>query len=281
MSITYDNVIPESQIRASLRAFVESRVVQTLIMSAIILNAVTLGLETSATAMAHFGPWLILIDHVVLWLFVVEITLKLVAYQFRFFRDGWNIFDALIVSIALFSTFSALSVLRAFRVLRVLRLFSMVPQLRAMLAALFRSMPGLGAIAGVLCLVFYVFAVMATNLFGGNFPDLFGSIQISMMTLFQVMTLDGWSSEVVLPLMEQYPYVWLYFIPFILMTSFTVLNLFIALIVNSLHDITHAEMEEQTMEIEQDIQSQTHEIADEIRALKQEIQALRQERNKA
>jgi len=220
-----------------LRNIVESRIFNTLITFVIVINAITLGLETSPRAMAFAGPLLLAIDAAALWIFTVEIGLKLWVYRSRFVRDGWNIFDFAIVAIAWLPAAGPLSVLRALRIMRVLRLVSVVPQMRTVVGALFKALPGMGSIMAVLMLVFYVAAVMATKLFGGAFPTWFGSIGASMFSLFQIMTLESWSMGIVRPVMEQYPGAWAFFVPFIVVTTFTVLNLFIALIVNSMQSL--------------------------------------------
>jgi voltage-gated sodium channel len=220
-----------------LLGLVESRAFSTAITAVIIINAITLGLETSPRAMAAIGPWLLAIDTVALWIFTLELGLKLAAWRTRFFRDGWNLFDLAIVAIAWLPAAGPLAVLRALRIMRILRLVSIVPQMRTVVGALFRALPGMGSIVAVLLLVYYVAAVMATKLFGAAFPELFGNIGASMFSLFQVMTLESWSMGIVRPVMEVYPQAWLFFVPFIVVTSFTVLNLFIALIVNSMQTL--------------------------------------------
>lgn len=222
---------------ALLRNFVESRVFNFSITFVIVINAITLGLETSPRAMSFAGPLLLAIDAAALWVFTVEISLKLWVYRSRFVRNGWNVFDFVIVAIAWLPAAGPLSVLRALRIMRVLRLVSVVPQMRTVVGALFRALPGMGSILAVLMLVFYVAAVMATKLFGAGFPDWFGSIGASMYSLFQIMTLESWSMGIVRPVMEQYPDAWAFFVPFIVVTTFTVLNLFIALIVNSMQSL--------------------------------------------
>ena len=222
---------------AKLRSIVESRGFQFSITAIIVLNAITLGLETSPTVMAAVGPALLFFDAAVLWVFTVEIGLKLWVYRTRFFRDGWNNFDFVIVAIAWLPTAGPLAVLRALRIMRVLRLMSVVPQMRSVIGALFKALPGMGSIVAVLSLIFYVASVMATKLFGQAFPDWFGSIGASMYSLFQVMTLESWSMGIVRPVMDVYPMAWAFFVPFIVVTTFSVLNLFIALIVNSMQSL--------------------------------------------
>ena len=221
----------------SVRRLVESRWFGAAITAVIAINAITLGLETWPRAMAAAGPLLSALDRAALLIFTVEISLKLWVYRRGFFTHGWNTFDFLIVAVAWLPAAGPLSVLRALRILRVLRLVSVVPQMRTVIGALFSALPGMGSIVAVLMLVFYVAAVMTTKLFGEVFPQWFGSIGESMYSLFQIMTLESWSMGIVRPVMEVYPYAWAFFVPFVIVTSFTVLNLFIALIVNSLQKV--------------------------------------------
>ncbi|MCU0836885.1 MAG: ion transporter, partial [Chromatiaceae bacterium] len=217
--------------RERVGVWIESRPIQRILIALILINAVTLGLETSPTVMAQAGELLIAIDRAILAVFVVEIALKLYAQGLAFFRRGWNVFDFVVVGIALIPASGPLAVLRALRVLRVLRLISMVPQLRFVVEALLKAVPGISSIALLMLVLYYVFAVMATGLFGAQFPDWFGSVGASLYTLFQVMTLESWSMGIVRPVMEVYPYAWVFFIPFILLSTFTMLNLFIGIIV--------------------------------------------------
>jgi voltage-gated sodium channel len=222
---------------AKLKGFVESRGFNVTITTVIVINAIVLGLETSPRVMSVAGPLLLAIDAAALWVFTIELSLKLWVYRGRFFRNGWNLFDFTIVTIAWLPATGPLAVLRALRIMRVLRLLSVVPQMRSVIGALFHALPGMGSIVAVLALIFYVASVMATKLFGAAFPDWFGSIGASMYSLFQVMTLESWSMGIVRPVMEVYPGAWAFFVPFIVITSFSVLNLFIALIVNSMQSL--------------------------------------------
>ena len=256
-----------------LKAFIESRVFQNFIIGVIIVNAITLGLETSAVAMEMAGPVLIALARLALSIFVAEIVLKLIVYRLRFFRDAWNVFDFLVVGVTLMPAGEGVSVLRSLRILRVLRLISVVPSLRKVVHALLRAIPGMGSVVALLSLVFYVAAVMATKLFGASFPDWFGTIGASTYTLFQVMTLESWSMGIVRPVMEVYPYAWIFFVLFILLTTFAVLNLFIAIIVDAMAQEHQAEENETRTALG----GEHHEIIAEIRALKEEVATLRRE----
>lgn len=260
----------------ALKTFVESRRFDLAITALIIVNAITLGLETSATAMAQWGPVLFALDRAILAVFVVELAAKILVYRAGFFRDPWRIFDLIVVAIALMPATGSLSVLRALRILRVLRLVSMVPSLRRVVGGLVAALPGMGSIMLLLTLVFYVFSVMATKLFGTSFPDWFGTIAASAYTLFQVMTLESWSMGIVRPVMDVYPLAWMFFIPFIVCTTFTVLNLFIGIIVSAMQ----AEHEEEATAERQALQGEQEMILAEIRALREDVKAMARERER-
>lgn len=228
-------------IRGAVARFIESKSFVNFIIAVIILNAVVLGMETDKEIMAHSGHILLALDKIALGIFIVELSLKLFVYRLSFFRQGWNVFDFIIVGISLIPASGPLAVLRALRILRVLRLISVVPSMRRVIAALLHSIPGMASIMAVLLIIYYVCAVVATKLFSGHpvaeIAEKFESIAASMYTLFQVMTLEGWSQEVVRPVMDVYPYAWVFFIPFIIITSFAVLNLFIGIIVDAMNII--------------------------------------------
>lgn len=226
--------------RSKLVTFLEGPRATNFIMVVIVVNAITLGMETSAFLMDLAGPLIIAIDQICLAIFVVEIVAKLMAYRFRFFRNGWNIFDFIIVGIALVPGAGGLSVLRALRILRVLRIISVAPSLRRVVEGFVTALPGMGSVFLLMALIFYIGSVMATKLFASTFPVWFGNLGLSAYSLFQIMTLESWSMGIVRPVMEIYPYAWVFFVPFIMMTTFAVVNLLVGLIVNSMQD-AHAE----------------------------------------
>ena len=220
--------------RQRLGELIEQRPVQNTIMALILINAVVLGLETSDSMMQQWGWLLVPVDTFILGLFVIEIGLRFVAHGWRLLRDPWGLFDTVVILIALVPASGPLAVLRALRVLRVLRLVSIVPGMKIVVQSLLSSLPGLGSIVALLGLIFYVAAVIATQLFGDTFPQWFGTLGESLYSLFQIMTLESWSMGIVRPVMEVHPYAWLYFIPFILIATFMMLNLFIAVIVDAI-----------------------------------------------
>ncbi len=260
--------------RNGLKEFVESRAFTAFVTAVIVVNAITLGLETSTVVLGAIGPILHFADSAALWIFTVELLLKLHVYRARFFRDGWNVFDFAIVTIAWIPAAGPLSVLRALRIMRILRLVSIVPSMRTVVGALFRALPGMGSIVTVLMLIFYIAAVMATNLFGTAFPQWFGNVGASMFSLFQIMTLESWSMGIVRPVMNVFPYAWAFFVPFIVVTSFTVLNLFIALIVNSMQAL-NAESSEERHEEAVLAHNERERLARQMDALSTEVRKLR------
>ncbi len=264
-------------VRAKLRDFVEQAVVRNTILALVILNAALLGLSTSPWVMDRFGSLVYVLDRVILAIFVVEILAKLFAYGRAFFKEGWNIFDLFVVSLGLLPQSSGLSALRALRVIRALRILSAVPQMRAVVQALFDALPGMGAVIIMLSIVFYVFAVMATIMFGGDFPDWFGSVGESLYSLFQIMTLESWSMGIVRPVMEVYPYAWAFFVPFIAMTAFSVLNLFIGLLVNTMQAAVDAEAEQEFEKLRDLVRSETDQVGMQVQELKAEITDLKAE----
>ncbi len=256
--------------RLHLAERIESIPAQRFITAAILVNAAVLGLYLDPTLLPGHAPLFKAIDHLCLGIFVVELLLKLAVYRLAFFRSGWNVFDFLVVAIALVPGQGALSVLRTLRVLRVLRLLTVVPSLRKVVAAFIHSIPGLGAVVMVMAIFFYAAAVMATGFFGASFPDWFGSIGKSLYTLFQVMTLESWSMGIVRPVMESYPLAWAFFVPFIVIATFTILNLFIGIIVSTMQELS-------VLPDQDEVNRETHEILERI---EEDLARLRQQMRK-
>lgn len=240
-------------LREKIGVFVEGPRAQRFIMALIVINAITLGLETVPSVLAAYGPILKTFDQIVLTIFVIEILGKLFYRGWRFFLNGWNVFDFVIVGIALIPAAGPFAVLRSLRILRVLRMISVVPSMRRVVQALLAAIPGIGSVGLLILLVFYVGAVISTKTFGAAFPEWFGTIGGSMYTLFQIMTLESWSMGIVRPVLVEFPLAWIFFIPFILITSFTVLNLFIGIIV----DAMQSQHREEQQEIDAHIDAQT------------------------
>ncbi len=225
------------------------------ITTVIIINAITLGLETSNTLMQAFGGMIQLLDKICLTIFIAEIAAKLLVRRLKFFTDGWSIFDFIIVGIAIVPGAQGLSVLRALRILRVLRVISVAPRLRRVVEGFISALPGMASVFLLMAIIFYIGSVIATKLFASAFPEWFGSLGRSAYSLFQIMTLESWSMGIVRPVMEIYTYAWAFFVPFIMVTTFAVVNLLVGLIVNSMQDAHGEEEHKQTDAYRDDVLS--------------------------
>ncbi len=257
--------------RALLESVLNHPRTERFILAIILINAVTLGLETNKEVVARFGPLLYWLDIAALTIFCIELVAKLYVKRLHFFRDAWNIFDFVVVAIALIPASGPLTVLRALRILRVLRLITVVPSLKRVVGALLGAIPGMSSIVMLLLLIFYVGAVMATKLFGDAFPELFGTLTGSVYTLFQIMTLDSWSSGILRPIMKVYPYAWLFFVPFILITTFTALNLFIGVVVSAMQSEIDADRQ---ASVSKAVAESEEPLVAEVRALRAELARL-------
>ena len=256
---------------AKLQKIVDDPHTERVIMALIIANAVILGMQTYPRMMDAIGPLLEILDRIILAVFVIEITARIIVHRWAFFRDPWSLFDFIVVAIALVPATDNFTVLRALRVLRVLRLVTAVPTLRRVVAGFFASLPGMGAIGFLIGLLYYVFAIIAIRLFGADNPELFGTLGKSLYTLFTVMTLEGWTNDVAKPVMQNHPWAWIFFVTFIVSTTFMVLNLFIGVVVNAMQtEAMKAEAAEREM-----IQEEAAPILNEIRSLKADVAELR------
>lgn len=258
--------------RERVRTLLDQRWFARLVLGVILANALVLGAETMVTGTTL--DVLHVIDHTMLGFFVVELLLRLFANGRRFFTDPWSVFDLLVVGVALIPAGGALSALRALRVLRVLRVITVVPALRRVVDGLLRAVPGMGAVGALLILVMYVSAVIATKLFGAAAPEYFGSLWISLFTLFQAMTGEAWP-DIARAVMTEHPAAWIFFVLYILVVSFAVLNLFIAVIVSGMEEITDEERkdDEQKDERLDALATQNREILAELRALRSRLDA--------
>jgi voltage-gated sodium channel len=265
--------------RKKLKEFVENDLFQKFIIGLIIFNSITIGMETFSFIMSKFGEKLLLIDKIILTIFIIEISLKLYVYGFSFFKSGWNIFDFSIVAIALLPASGSLAVLRSLRIFRSLRLIKNLPRLRFIVESLLLSLPSIGWIFILLTLVFYVFSVIGTKLFGTSFPEWFGSLWASMFSLFQIMTLEGWA-EIARTVNQKYPFSYFYFISFILIASYTTLNIFIAIVVNTMSEIQQKITSQETTKIEYIIQDEKDEIRNDIKNLREQIVKLEEKLSK-
>ena len=233
--------------KAFARRTVEARWFEPAMIGLILFNGVLIGLETSKEFVADYGGWLHLGNDIILAIFIVEAALKLTAVAPRFslyFGDGWNLFDFTIIVLSLLpATDEFALVARLVRVLRVLRLVSAVPQLRLIVATLVRSIPGMGHVLTLMSIIFYIYAVTGYHLFHEHDPEHWGSLGASLLTLFGIVTLEGWV-QVMETVLEPHPWAWVYFVTFVLIGTFVMLNLFIAVVINNLDASKTAELEE-------------------------------------
>ncbi len=253
--------IMEMPRRSALVRFVEQDWFKNAIVGLIVVNAILLGVETMRSLSPGVLDAVFRINRVILAVFVVEVVLRIAAHRAAFFRDPWGLFDLFIVSIALLVPSGPLQVMRALRILRALRLVSSIPSLRRVVDGLLGAVPGIASVLFLLVLVLYIAAVMATLLYRDIAPENFGHLGISLFSLFQIMTLEGWS-DIATKVMAVEPWAWVYFIGYILLATFLVLNLVIGVVVSSIQSRIEAENADQ------------HGIDP---ALKREISELRQE----
>lgn len=251
--------------KTPLQRFIDSAGFQSVVLALIIVNAVVLGAETFEGVKAAAGPWLKIIDRLIVYAFVAEIGLRIVAWRGDYFKNGWNIFDLLIVAVSIGAATSGLAALRAFRVLRVLRVITVIPRMRVVVSALLDSIPGIASVGVVLALIVYVFAVIAANLYGPDHPALFGDVFQAMYTLFQVMTLEGWP-DIAGEVAQTHGRSWVFFLAFVLIATFTMLNLFVAIVVRV--------VEEDSEPVVDHVIDGQQAIKNEIRALREQIEAL-------
>lgn len=223
--------------KEKLGVWIESDKIQFWIVGVIVFNAIMLGLQTSDYLESQFGNIFDILDIIIPALFLIELLLKLYANGFNFFKSNWNIFDFIIVIICLLPESGPLRVLRTLRILRVLRLVRKLPRLRILVEAVLDSLPSLNWVSILLLLVFYIYGLIGTLIFGPFFDEWFGTLGKSMYSLFQIMTLESWSMGIARPVMAQFPYSWIYFLTFIMLATYTSINIFIAIMVNTMQNL--------------------------------------------
>ena len=254
-----------------IKNFVESNFFSKFIIYLIVLNGITMGLETSKSFMSSFGDYALIFNQIVITIFTIEILLRIYVHRVSFFKDPWSIFDFLVVGISLIPASAGFEIIRVLRVLRLFRLITAVPQMRKIVSALISVIPGMLSVIALMTLFFYIFAIMATQLFSEKFPEWFGTLGESFYTLFQIMTLESWSMGIVRPVMEVYPYAWIFFVPFIFVVTFVMINLVVAIIVDAMAILNQKEEEH----ILEEVHSHESHMNDEIKKLRTEIGELK------
>ncbi|WP_044416524.1 ion transporter [Halarcobacter anaerophilus] len=254
-----------------IKSLVESAIFQNFIIALIILNGITMGFETSNSIMQSYSKFILAFDKIVITVFTIEIILRIYVHKFAFFKDPWSLFDFFIVAISLFPANETFSIFRILRVFRLFRLITVVPQMRKIVAALLGVIPGMLSIMALMSLIFYIFAIISTNLYSETFPQWFGTLGESFYTLFQVMTLESWSMGIVRPLMEEHPFAWMFFIPFIFVATFVMVNLIVAIIVDAMAVLKESE----ETNIITEVKGGQNGLKEEIEDLKNEIKELK------
>ncbi len=221
------------------RRVTNARAFELGIVVIIVLNGAMLGLGTSQSVASGYGAWLHLGYQVSLAVFIAEALLKMAASAPRgtgYFRDGWNVFDFLVIVLALIpATGDFALVVRLARLLRVMRLLSAIRELRLIVTALVHSIPSVGHVIMLMSIIVYIYAIVGYELFSDHDPAHWGSLGMALLTLFNIITLEGWT-EVMFKAMEFHPLAWLYFVSFVVVGTFVVINLFIAIIINNLDE---------------------------------------------
>lgn len=236
---------------------------QKIITSVIILNAIVLGILTDRSLTAEQIFLLEAVDKACLVIFVIELVAKLLVYRKNFWSDAWNIFDFVVVASSIIFISSSVSIIRAFRIFRLLKALAEFPELQILVSAMLKAIPSMSWALVLLFIIFYIFAVFGSALYGDNFPELFGGVGGSMFTLFQVMTFESWATAVARPIMEVQPYAWIYFLVFILLTSITLLNVMVGIVVEAVGTISEAAKKKQAAKEAAKAKSEGYE-ADEV-----------------
>jgi voltage-gated sodium channel len=238
---------PVNAVQRFARRVVEAPWFEPFMIGLIVVNAVLIGLETSRDFVERYDGWLSTGNDVILAVFVVEALLKIIAVAPRFrlyFGNGWNLFDFSIIVLSLIpATGEFALVARLIRILRVLRLVSAVPQLRLIVATLVRSIPSMGHVILLMSVIFYIYAVTGYHLFREQDAAHWGTLGAALLTLFQMVTLEGWV-EVMEAALEAHWWAWVYFVSFVMIGTFVVLNLFIAVVINNLEQSKVEQLEE-------------------------------------
>jgi len=261
-------------LRLRLKSFFESSFFQTFIVAVIILNSVLIGAETSSKVMDSFGAYIDFFDLAILVLFSIEIILKIFVYRLSFFKSSWNLFDFGIVAISIIPAAGSFAVFRALRIIRTLRLLKNIPRLRLIIESLLKSIPSIGWIIVLLTIVYYTFAVIGVNIFGSSYPEFFGGLGTALFTLFQIMTLESWSSAIARPIMDGAPFAAIYFISFILIATYTTLNIFIAIVVNTMNEVTLKDLQAEEEHIKDFVKEENTKIHEQLNSLAKKIDQL-------
>ncbi|MCE8024437.1 MULTISPECIES: ion transporter [Halomonadaceae] len=247
-----------------------NKIFELTVIAIIVLSALLIGARTY-DEITHFQQWLRVLDVAVTIFFLVEILIRMAAERrlTDFFKKGWNVFDFLIVTASLIPMDDSEMVLlaRLLRIFRVLRLVSMIPELRLLVAALFKSIPRMGYVALLMFIIFYIYAAIGSFLFHDVDERLWGNISLAMLTLFQVATFESWATAVLYPTMEHYPYAWIFFLTFIFLNAFIFLNMMIGIVL----DVMQKESIQIELESGEGEAAELHGLRNDVRQLRDQL----------
>lgn len=269
----------KTSLREVLKNFFEAQISQTIITVVIVVNSVLIGLETSEVMMQKYGQIIDIIDLIILAVFSLEIILKLFVYKLGFFKSGWNLFDFFVIAISLAPAAGSFSVFRALRIVRTLRLLKSIPKLKLIIESLIKSLPSIGWIVVLLSIVFYVYAVIGVGLFAEQYPKYFGDLGRSFFTLFQIMTLESWSSAIARPIMDGTPFAGIFFITFILIATYTTLNIFIAIVVNTMNEVSLENLKDEEEHIKDFVAQENKKLQIQLTEIQKQLVAMNQSKN--
>jgi len=251
-------------------------VFERFIIAVILISAVLIGMETSTAILDQYGHWISWGNRLVLVIFIAEAALKIYAVSPRvgdYFREGWNVFDFTIILLALIPSTGELAMLaRLARLLRVLRLISAIPELRLIVATLMRSIPSMANVMILMSVIFYIYAVAGQQLFHAHDPEHWGNLGISLLTLFRIVTLEDWT-DLMYTAMAMHPLSWIYFVSFVIMGTFVIINLFIAVVINNLDEAKQERLKEMRVPVSKD------QLLDELHETQQALEKLRVQLN--
>ncbi len=251
--------------RQKIQQIIEHKFFQNFILCVIIFNAAIMGVGVEYPNLHNITNCL---DEICIVIFVVEIVLRIFVYRLDFVKSAWNIFDFIIVAVCLLPSNSVFSATRLFRTVRVLRLVTVIPKMRLVSLSLVRAIPAMVGIGVLLIIVFYIYAIITTELYAKDFPQWFGGLGESLYSLFQIMTFESWSMGIVRPVMEVHPNAWVVFVSFILIAGYIILNLAIAVIIDSVNEIKETESEERSDADKEEILAHIAQLNTEIADLK-------------
>ena len=270
-------ISPCMSLTSNITNFLNSSTFNNFVFFVIVVHCICLGLDTYSVIHDKLSEIFNILNIISSTIYLVEITLKTIFIRTKYLKNPWNLFDIVIVLVPLLSMIPGLYALRFLRILRILRsarLVSHTKPLQLILIAIVKSLSKLAWTGILLLLIFYIYAVLGASLFGTEFHAWFGDIGKSAYSLFQIMTLESWSMGIARPVIAVFPFAWIYFISFVIISSFIIMNLVVAIIVQTISDESNKLNNSEQSQLQQaNSDSDSHETHDEIMA--KELDAIR------